>query len=84
MNLITGIMTDQNAHNGEAAHVSGKTRYIPDMELYREPLTGYAVSSPHAHARLVHLDTSAAAAFEVWPPSLRQQISGAQHPGTHH
>ena len=36
----------------EAAHLSGKTRYIPDMELYRGTLNGFAVSSPHAKALL--------------------------------
>lgn len=78
MNLITGIMTDPKCiQYREAAHVSGKTRYIPDMELYRGTLTGYAVSSPHAHARLVHLDTSAAAAFE----GVAAVISAADIPG---
>ena len=78
MNLITGIMTDPKCiQYREAAHVSGKTRYIPDMELYRGTLTGYAVSSPHAHARLVHLDTSAAAAFE----GVAAVITAADIPG---
>ncbi len=44
----------------EAAHLSGKTRYIPDMELYRGTLNGFAVSSPHAKARLLNLDVSLA------------------------
>ena len=61
----------------EAAHVSGKPRYIPDMELNRGTLTGDAVSSPPAHARLVHLDTSAAAAYE----GVAAVITAADIPG---
>ena len=54
-------MTEQGfTQYREAAHLSGETRYIPDMELYRGTLTGYAVSSPYARARLEHLDVSLA------------------------
>ncbi len=61
MNHTPGIMTEPDLiQYREAAHLSGETRYIPDMELYRGTLTGYAVSSPHAKARLEHLDVSLA------------------------
>jgi 4-hydroxybenzoyl-CoA reductase subunit alpha len=58
-----------------AGKVTGVTRYADDLLLPRM-LYGKLLRSPHPHARLVHLDTSKAAAL----PGVYAVITGVDLP----
>jgi len=47
-------------HESAAAHVTGKAMYVADMESTGNVLAGRVVFSPHARARIVSYDLSAA------------------------
>lgn len=47
-------------HESAAAHVTGKAMYVADMETTGNVLTGRVVFSPHAHARILAYDLTAA------------------------
>ncbi len=55
--------------------VIGKARYAADMAL-PGMLTGYILRSPHAHARILSIDTSAAEAM----PGVRSVVTSADFP----
>src|SRR5512132_3871881 len=73
-------VTAEQAHVGfgrrmrkeDARFLRGKGNYIDDFQL-RGMLHGAVLRSPHAHARLVSIDTSAAEAH----PKVRAVITGA-------
>jgi xanthine dehydrogenase large subunit len=78
MNHIREIMTEPNfSQYREAAHLSGQTRYIPDLDLYQGTLIGYAVTSPYACARLLHLDISRV----LLSPGVEAVITAQDIPG---
>jgi len=49
------------AHESAVAHVTGRAQYVEDLALRRGGmLTMWPVGSPHAHAKILRVDTSAA------------------------
>lgn len=55
--------------------VTGKARFAADLDLTGQ-LRGAIVRSPHAHARIVSIDTSAAEAM----PGVKSVVTGADFP----
>ena len=47
-------------HDSASKHVSGESVYIDDMLVNEQLLHGHILYSPHAHARIKSIDTSAA------------------------
>ena len=64
-------------HDSAAGHVSGKAIYLDDMPLPPGSLHAVLVLSPHAHARVVSIDPSAALAM----PGVRAVVTPADIPG---
>ena len=48
------------AHESAMGHVTGAAQYVDDVAMRREMLEMWPVTVPHAHARILRLDTSAA------------------------
>jgi len=48
----------------DARFISGQGRYIDDVNLPRQAY-GHVVQSPHAHARIKHIDTVRARAVSM-------------------
>lgn len=67
-----------NPQYREISHLTGATRYIPDLDVPNGTLTGYVVTAPYAHARLNKLDISPAAAM----PGVCAVLCAADIPGT--
>jgi xanthine dehydrogenase molybdopterin binding subunit/xanthine dehydrogenase small subunit len=65
------------AHESAVAHVTGRAAYVDDVAQRRRMLTMWPVMSPHAHARLVKLDVSAALAM----PGIRGVLTASDVPG---
>ena len=55
------------------AKVTGRAQFGADVIL-PHMLVGKVLRSPHAHARILHIDTREAEALPAWPPSLRGTI----------
>jgi xanthine dehydrogenase large subunit len=64
-------------HESGRRHVTGEAIYIDDMPAPKGMLVGHIVTSPHAHARLLRLDVSAAAAS----PGVAAVFTAADIPG---
>lgn len=64
-------------HDSAARHVTGEARYVDDLPPPRGLLHGRPVVSPHAHARLVGIDASAALAV----PGVTAVLTAADVPG---
>ncbi|MEQ9328712.1 MAG: xanthine dehydrogenase molybdopterin binding subunit [Rhodospirillales bacterium] len=64
-------------HDSAAGHVSGKAIYLDDMPLPPGSLHAMLVLSPHAHARVVSIDGTAALAM----PGVRAVVTPADIPG---
>ena len=59
---IQGAVHTRVSHDSARAHVTGSARYIDDMPVLPGTLEVVLVTSPHAHARIVSVDVSAARA----------------------
>ena len=59
---IQGAVHTKVRHDSARAHVTGSARYIDDMPVLPGTLEVVLVTSPHAHARIVSADVSAALA----------------------
>ncbi|MEP4887053.1 MAG: xanthine dehydrogenase molybdopterin binding subunit, partial [Alphaproteobacteria bacterium] len=57
---IRGAVHSSVRHDSARGHVSGLARYIDDMPLLPGTQEIVLVTSPHAHARIVSVDVSAA------------------------
>jgi xanthine dehydrogenase molybdopterin binding subunit/xanthine dehydrogenase small subunit len=51
-------------HDNAVEHVTGAARYVDDTGARRDALTLWPVTSPHAHARVLSIDTADALACE--------------------
>jgi xanthine dehydrogenase molybdopterin binding subunit/xanthine dehydrogenase small subunit len=51
-------------HDNAVEHVTGAARYVDDTGARRDALTLWPVTSPHAHARVLSIDTADALASE--------------------
>ena len=63
-NDIIGGAHAKVKHDSAVKHVTGKAVYIDDMPVLPGSLEAVFVVSPHAHARIISIDTSKAAAME--------------------
>ncbi len=54
--------SDVGVHESAKTHVTGESVYVDDMVVDERLLIGHVVTSPHAHARIRHLDLSQARA----------------------
>ncbi len=59
---IVGAAHDKIQHDSAVKHVTGEAVYIDDMPVLPGTLELVLVTSPHAHAKIVAIDVSAAAA----------------------
>ena len=64
-------------HDSAAAHVSGRATYIDDIPTMPGTLEAACVLSPHAHARILSIDFSAALAS----PGVAAAVAAADIPG---
>ena len=64
-------------HESAAAHVQGSARYTDDLPRYAGMLTAWPVTAPHAHARIVSLDTAPALSV----PGVVHVLTPADVPG---
>lgn len=70
------------AHESAARHVSGKSVYVDDIHVNGLLLHGHVVFSPHAHARIVSMDTSRARALQgVFAVLTADDIHGVNQMG---
>jgi xanthine dehydrogenase large subunit len=60
---IRGVVHSSVRHDSARGHVTGSARYIDDMPLLPGTQEIVLVTSPHAHARIVSIDASAARAM---------------------
>ena len=58
------IAGQRKSHESAIGHVTGKAVYTDDQRLPVGMLSLYPVVSPHAHARILKVDTSAALGIE--------------------
>ena len=59
---IRGGVHSAVRHDSAAGHVTGAARYLDDMPNVSGTLEAALVLSPHAHARVLNIDASAARA----------------------
>jgi xanthine dehydrogenase molybdopterin binding subunit/xanthine dehydrogenase small subunit len=72
-------------HESAVGHVSGRALYADDTAQRRPMLDIWPVCSPHAHARILTRDASAARAMPgVVAVLLAEDIPGHNNVGTHH
>ncbi len=64
-------------HESAVGHVTGRAQYVDDTAVRRGMLTIWPVMSPHAHARIVRLDTARAAAM----PGVATVLTARDVPG---
>jgi xanthine dehydrogenase molybdopterin binding subunit/xanthine dehydrogenase small subunit len=64
-------------HESAPGHVSGKAQYVDDQAARRPMLDLWPVLSPHAHARILRVDTSRAAAM----PGVVRVLTARDIPG---
>ncbi|NDA18471.1 MAG: xanthine dehydrogenase molybdopterin binding subunit, partial [Alphaproteobacteria bacterium] len=74
---ITGDIQTSQHHDSAAKHVSGEAIYVDDIEVPANCLTVLIAQSPHAHARITHMDLSAVAAA----PGIVAVMSATDIPG---
>ena len=74
---IQGAVHTKVRHDSARAHVTGSARYIDDMPELPGTLEVVLVTSPHAHARIVSVDVSAALAA----PGVHGIVTSADIPG---
>ena len=74
---IRGAVHSNIRHDSAVKHVTGKAVYIDDMPVPPDSQEVALVLSPHAHARIVSIDTSAAAAA----PGVSAVVSAVDIPG---
>ncbi len=65
------------AHDSASGHVTGAARYLDDLPMQAGALEAALVLSPHAHARIRHVDLSNALAI----PGVHGAITAADIPG---
>jgi xanthine dehydrogenase molybdopterin binding subunit/xanthine dehydrogenase small subunit len=65
------------SHESAKGHVTGGALYVDDVARRRDMLDLWPVRSPHAHARIVAVDTTAASAM----PGVRAVLTAADVPG---
>ncbi len=67
MNLPERVQTNLDPrsikHESAVGHVTGRAIYTDEQQLPKNQLSLWPVCSPHAHARVLHIDTSAAEAM---------------------
>lgn len=76
-NDITGAVHSKIRHDSAVKHVSGKAVYIDDMPIQPGTQEIALVLSPHAHARIISIDVSEAAAM----PGVSCVLHAADIPG---
>ena len=64
-------------HESGVGHVTGRAQYVDDTAQRRPMLDVWPVWSPHAHARILHLDVTRARAV----PGVRAVLTAADVPG---
>ena len=74
---IRGGVHSAVRHDSAAGHVTGAARYLDDMPNVPGTLEAALVLSPHAHARIRHIDVSAARAA----PGVVAVITASDIPG---
>ena len=74
---IRGGVHSAVRHDSAAGHVTGAARYLDDMPNVPGTLDAALVLSPHAHARIRHIDVSAARAA----PGVVAVITASDIPG---
>ena len=74
---IRGAVHSSVRHDSARGHVTGSARYIDDMPLLPGTQEIVLVTSPHAHARIVSIDTSVALAMD----GVRGIATAADIPG---
>ncbi|MBO21823.1 MAG: xanthine dehydrogenase molybdopterin binding subunit [Rhodospirillaceae bacterium] len=74
---IRGAVQSSVRHDSARGHVTGSARYIDDMPLLPGTQEIVLVTSPHAHARIVSVDTSVALAMD----GVRGIVTAADIPG---
>ena len=70
-------MNAQTAHESAEGHVTGTAVYVDDMAIPEQMLHGRVVYSPHAHAKILSMDLTAAHAV----PGVRAVLSFRDIPG---
>src|SRR5262249_51176385 len=75
---IRGAVHTAVRHDSAIAHVTGAARYLDDVPTAPGTLETALVLSPHAHARILRIDLSAALAA----PGVVAAITAADIPGT--
>ena len=74
---IRGAVHSSVRHDSARGHVTGSARYIDDMPLLPGTQEIVLVTSPHAHTRIVSIDTSVALAMD----GVRGIATAADIPG---
>ena len=74
---IRGAVHTNIRHDSAVKHVTGRAVYIDDMPVPPDSQETALVLSPHAHARIVSIDTSAAEAA----PGVSAVVCAADIPG---
>jgi len=74
---IVGAVHTKVRHDSARGHVTGTSRYIDDMPELPGTLEVVLVTSPHAHARILSIDTAAAKAAE----GVHAVVTAADIPG---
>ncbi|MCS6899438.1 MAG: xanthine dehydrogenase molybdopterin binding subunit [Myxococcales bacterium] len=64
-------------HESAVGHVTGRAVYVHDQAMRREMLELWPVTSPHAHARVLRIDTTKAAAM----PGVVRVLTARDIPG---
>ena len=67
-------------HESGLRHTTGEALYVDDLPIPRGMLESVVVGSPHAHARLLSVDVSAA----MQVPGVRAVVTAADVPGHLH
>lgn len=65
------------SHESAIAHVTGRAQYVDDQAVRRKMLTMWPVMSPHARAKILAIDTSAAQGM----PGVHAILTAADIPG---
>ncbi len=74
---IVGAVHTRVRHDSARGHVTGSSRYIDDMPELPGTLEVVLVTSPHAHARILSIDTTVAEAAE----GVHAVLTAADIPG---
>jgi xanthine dehydrogenase molybdopterin binding subunit/xanthine dehydrogenase small subunit len=72
-------------HESAVGHVTGRALYVDDTAMRRPMLDVWPVCAPHAHARILRRDASAARGMPgVVAVLMAEDIPGHNNVGTHH